>query len=100
MWPRWAWWTTISVMPARTGLSTCQTIRGRPRTFSSGLGQLSVRGRMRSPRPAARIMAFIAGSEGVADAGIGVFQHVEDADQRRQFAVAAGGIAGVLHNER
>ena len=34
-------------------------VRGRPRTFSRGLGQVSVSGRMRSPRPAAKIMAFM-----------------------------------------
>src|SRR5699024_9264766 len=46
-------------MPAATNRSICQTIRGLPATFSKGLGCVSVRGRMRSPRPAARIIAFI-----------------------------------------
>ena len=39
------------------GEARCVDLKGVPRTFSSGLGQLSVKGRMRSPRPAARIMA-------------------------------------------
>jgi hypothetical protein len=34
-----------------------------PRTFSNGLGQLSVSGRMRSPRPAAKIIAFMVLSQ-------------------------------------
>jgi hypothetical protein len=57
-WPRWAWLMTSSVKPAALRRSICQTMRGLPPATSRGLGVWSVRGRMRSPRPAARIMAF------------------------------------------
>ena len=50
---------TISSKPAATIRSICQTISGLPPTDSSGFGQVSVSGRIRSPRPAARIIARI-----------------------------------------
>src|SRR5450830_515706 len=92
---------TISVMPALTRLRMCQTISGRPRTFSSGLGVVSVSGRMRSPRPAANIIAFMRpASEGVADLRLAVFQQVQQLDQRTQVLVAAGRLAHVVHHGR
>src|SRR5712664_1428887 len=49
----------------RASSSINQTIRGLPRTSRSTLGTASVRGLMRSPRPAARIMAFIGRNQKV-----------------------------------
>src|SRR5688572_3101304 len=48
-----------SRMPARARASSCHAISGLPPTRSSGLGVTSESGRMRSPRPAARIIAPI-----------------------------------------
>src|SRR6478609_7885298 len=91
----------MSVMPARTRFKMCQTMSGRPRTFSSGFGQLSVRGRMRSPRLAAKIMAFMMLSlEGITDLRRAIVQFVHESYQWREFAVAAGGFAGVFHDQR
>src|SRR6476469_3217786 len=102
MWPRWAWLITMSVIPARTRFRICQTISGRPRTFSSGLGQVSVRGRIRSPRPAARIIAFIGApvSEGVAYLRRLVLELVEQAHQRLEHRVAVAGLAHVVAHRR
>src|SRR5450830_91347 len=99
IWPRWAWLMTISVMPARTRLRICQVIRGRPRTLSRGLGQASVSGRMRSPRPAAKIIAFMGTpSEGVADLRRFFLERVEQADQGFQHRVAVGRLAHVIEH--
>ena len=49
--------------PARASFSSCQTIKDLPCTSSMGLGQVSVSGRMRSPRPAASISAWVTGGE-------------------------------------
>ena len=46
--------------PARASASICQTMSGLPPTSSSGFGVASDSGRIRSPRPAARIIAPIA----------------------------------------
>eukprot|EP01022_Parablepharisma_sp_SALTPOND_P033110 TRINITY_DN881_c1_g1_i15.p1 TRINITY_DN881_c1_g1~~TRINITY_DN881_c1_g1_i15.p1 ORF type:complete len:1351 (-),score=485.80 TRINITY_DN881_c1_g1_i15:36729-40781(-) len=102
IWPRWAWLMTISVMPARTSERICQTINGRPRTLSKGLGQVSVSGRMRSPRPAAKIMAFMVGaSEGVAELGrVFLLQLLDQAHQRCESHIAARGLEGVFHDQR
>src|SRR5690606_31916293 len=97
--PRCEGLITISPMPARTRFWMCQTIRGLPRTGSKGLGQASVNGRMGSPRPAAKMMAFMA-SESVADLRRVLFQAVEQPRQGRQFAVAGAGLAGVLQHQR
>src|SRR5450830_402383 len=93
---------TMSVMPARTRFRICQTISGRPRTFNSGFGQVSVSGRIRSPRPAAKIMAFmrVAASEGVADLRRFVFQLFDQSDQRYQGGIAACRLHGVFHDQR
>ena len=48
---------TTSFTPAVAKAKRCHSIRGLPCTGSKGLGVVSVRGRMRSPRPAARIRA-------------------------------------------
>src|SRR5580704_9785597 len=48
---------TMRPMPARTKRCTCRSIKGCPCTRSSGFGVESVNGRMRSPRPAAMIIA-------------------------------------------
>src|SRR3569623_1517271 len=58
--PRWPVLTTTSRKPARANARRCCSIKVRSPTLSRGLGVVSVRGRMRSPRPAASIMAFIA----------------------------------------
>src|SRR3569832_1547779 len=109
-------------MPARTRFRICQTIKGRPRTFKSGLGQVSVSGRMRSPRPAAKIIAFIVlvpwmrspaacrasgsfrqrekSSKSEADLRRLGFERVEQSDQRRQCLVAAGRLARVIQRQR
>src|SRR5690554_395821 len=50
---------TISRIPAAASRSTWYWIIGLPPTSSRGLGVVSVRGRKRSPKPAARIIAFI-----------------------------------------
>ena len=56
-WPsRWTF-TTILRTPWAISRSRERSIRERPATGTSGLGMVSVSGRMRSPRPAARIMA-------------------------------------------
>ena len=57
--PSQAWLITISVKPAALRRRRCQPISGSPPAWSRGLGQVSVSGRMRSPRPAANIMAFM-----------------------------------------
>ena len=50
---------TKRVKPPSANACTCQSISALPRTCSSGLGVLSVSGRMRWPRPAAKIRAGI-----------------------------------------
>src|SRR5256885_15724181 len=57
-----AWWwtlTIISVTPKDFRRSMVISRRVRPLSSTRALGMLSVRGRRRGPRPAARIMAFI-----------------------------------------
>jgi hypothetical protein len=48
----------MTAKPARASRSICHSISALPPTFSSGFGQVSVRGRIRSPRPAAKIIAL------------------------------------------
>ena len=69
--------------------SICHTISGLPPTSSSGLGHVSVNGRMRSPRPAAKIIAFLrechaARLERVADFVGAAFEIIEQARERTQ----------------
>ena len=47
------------VIPVATSFLIWCSIKGLPATFNNGLGQVSVSGRIRSPRPAANIIAFI-----------------------------------------
>src|SRR5574343_1979931 len=98
--PRWAWLITTSRKPAAASRSRCQTISGLPPATSSGLGVWSVSGRMRSPRPAARIMAFIGLLVAVADLLGIAFQPVEQVLQRVQLDVAGGSLAGVVDEAR
>ena len=57
--PSHAWLITIWLMPAARRRRKCQPISGSPPASNNGLGVRSVSGRIRSPRPAASIMAFI-----------------------------------------
>ena len=50
--------------PVETKKYILETMSGLPATGTSGLGMRSVIGRMRSPRPAARTIAFIGASRG------------------------------------
>src|SRR5487761_2371752 len=86
---------TMSVNPARARASICQTISGLPPARSRGLGVPSVSGRMRSPRPAARIIAMVIGvprrplaSGRVHEVGRAAFQGFQEAGQRSELAVA------------
>ena len=76
--------------------------QGLPPAISNGFGVWSVSGRMRSPRPAARIITFIAGgaSEGVADLRVLVLEFVEQQEQRLEVDVARGGAAQMSHHAR
>src|SRR3569832_301992 len=56
--PRWPVFTTTSFRPARASRSKRCSMSVVPPTRSKGFGVTSVSGRMRSPRPAARIIAF------------------------------------------
>src|SRR6267378_1698180 len=57
------WWTLTmtSVTPKACRREKVISRRVRPESSTSALGRLSVSGRRRVPRPAARIMAFIGG---------------------------------------
>jgi hypothetical protein len=46
-------------IPTAAKASMCHCNKGLPPAGNKGLGQWSVKGRMRSPRPAANIIAFI-----------------------------------------
>src|SRR5712671_1665292 len=50
-----------SLTPASPSLSSTWSSSARPATRTSGFGIRSVRGRMRTPRPAARTMALVGG---------------------------------------
>src|SRR5690242_9178017 len=77
-------------------------ISGLPRTCSSGLGQVSVSGRMRSPRPAARIIAWAPLMKAAGNVGSFAIPPVERAlfgplrleavDQRRHQAARLRGM--------
>ena len=49
---------TIVVNPATASRSICHSISALPPTFNNGFGHVSVNGRIRSPRPAAKIIAL------------------------------------------
>src|SRR5690606_17896952 len=97
--PSQAWLTTMSRMPAATSASTWRAISERPPTSSSGLGTVSVSGRMRSPRPAARIIAR-GESEGVADTRRIPLDPVDEAREPRERAVAGQRPAQVAQHTR
>src|SRR5690606_4935783 len=86
--PSQAWLMTMSRMPAATRASTWRASSERPPTWSSGLGTESVSGRMRSPRPAARIIARGAVSEGVAVTGLLPLDPVDQAREAGERVVA------------
>src|SRR5882672_5064152 len=98
MCPRWAWLITTSRTPARASASIRRTISDFPRTSRRHFGIESESGRMRSPRPAARIIAFMVRSERVADALLGRIELVEQARERHELAVALAGAAQVAHH--
>src|SRR6266850_353693 len=88
-------------MPERASASINRTTRGLPRTSRSTLGIASVRGLMRSPRPAARIMAFIwSKSEGVADALFLRLELLQQAPERAKLAIPTARAPQVAHHER
>src|SRR5213592_100855 len=92
---------TISRTPERASASIDQTIRGLPRTSRSTLGIASVRGLMRSPRPAARIMAFIVRkSERVASALFLPFELLEQAPEPGKLAITLARAPQVAHHKR
>src|SRR5512146_1229206 len=98
---RCATFTIRSVKPAATRRSICQTMSGLPPTSSSGLGTLSESGRIRSPRPAARIIAFMPSpSERVASNRAPVLEDVEELQERRELAVARARRAKIAHHAR
>src|SRR5580704_12601449 len=57
--------TTAWLTPASASLSSAWSSSARPATCTSGFGIRSVKGRMRTPRPAARTMA-LAGFTGIS----------------------------------
>src|SRR6478736_3159918 len=95
---------TMSPNPAATRRSICQTMSGLPPTSSKGLGRASESGRIRSPRPAARIMlraiSRAAASERVPDRGRTRLELVEQSQQSSEFAIARAGSAQVTHHAR
>src|SRR5512135_2987877 len=105
--PRCATLMTISVNPARASASICQLISGLPPARSRGLGVSSVSGRMRSPRPAARIIALVIGSAAgtvvsgrVHEGWRAAFEQVEDAREGVEFAVPCAGAPQVAQDPR
>src|SRR5882672_11292726 len=91
----------MSRIPERASASIKRTIRALPRTSRSTLGIASVRGLMRSPRPAERIMAFIVRkSERVADALFLRLEVFEQAPERGKLAIALARASQVAHHER
>src|SRR5262245_51328688 len=75
-------------------------MRRFPPALSSGLAVSSESGRMRSPRPAAKIKAFIVRSERVPDARRDTFERVEQAREGQERGVALGHVAYVAHEAR
>src|SRR6266513_2980299 len=88
-------------MPERASASINRTIRALPRTSRSTLGIASVRGRMRSPRPAERIMALIVRkSERMANAPFLRLELLEQTSERGKLAIALARTPQVAHHER
>src|SRR5687768_1628117 len=91
--------TTSSVKPARASRSIRWAIKGRPATGSRGLGTRSVSGRMRSPRPAARIIAFKRSHRAV-DRRLAPLELAHQARKRRELAIALGDGERIAHEAR
>src|SRR5512138_650090 len=82
---------TASRQPLAARRSRCQAISGLPATSTSGFGTRSVSGRSRSPRPAARSIAFIARS---------FLYFVQQAQERRELAIALRHVTRVAEEAR
>src|SRR5215470_17501505 len=92
---------TRSTKPAATSRWICQTMSGLPPTSSSGFGTASDSGRIRSPRPAARIIAFIGGLlERVAGHWTAILERVEKLRERRKVAVARARASEIAQHAR
>src|SRR5690349_18296200 len=89
---RWETFTTRSVNPERARRSIRCAIRGRPAAVISGFGTRSVSGRMRSPRPAASIIAFtlVAARSSACDGRLTLVEVIENTQQRRKLRVTRG----------
>src|SRR5689334_14953619 len=89
---RWETFTTRSVNPERARRSMRCAIRGRPAAVISGFGTRSVSGRMRSPRPAASIIAFtlVAARSSACDGRLTFVEVIKNTQQRRKFRVTRG----------
>src|SRR5258706_10365915 len=99
--PRCEWFTTTLPKPAAARRSICHSMSGLPPTTRSGLGIWSVRGRSRSPRPAARIIACsMRASGGAAHFGMRALELVEKGAQPREIPVARGRLADVADETR
>src|SRR5690349_22285752 len=92
----------MSRKPARASASTCHTISALPPASSSGFGVTSDSGRMRSPRPAARIIARAVApdSGGACDIGQRLVERVEQRRERVELAIARARTAQVAHHQR
>ena len=97
--PRCETLMTISAMPARASAWIIHTMSGLPPAGSSGLGVMSVRGRIRSPRPAARIIAFMS-SERVSRARRALLECVEEPHEGSQLGIAPADRARVFKEAR
>src|SRR3954464_905722 len=96
---------TSSPMPARARRSIVQAITGLPRTESRGLGRVSVSGRRRSPRPAARTIAFMqlpfaGSSKRVPRLALLVRELAEQIRERRELGVARTSAPEIAHHQR
>lgn len=68
---------------------------------NNGLGQWSVSGRMRSPLPAASIIARISCAlEGVTDLQVAWRQALENRNEGAQLGITPGGAVGVIEESR
>src|SRR5687768_1009041 len=96
---------TISRNPARARFCMWYSISDLPPTRNKGLGKVSVSGRMRSPRPAARIMAanpVSTFSESVANFQVRLVDLplVQQCEQGIELAVAFARLAQVIRHQR
>src|SRR5260363_26562 len=97
---------TKSLKPARASRSICQTIKALPPALSSGLGQASESGCIRSPRPAAKIIAVRRAL--MAQYGLGIghrgavrrYAFIQQARERRQFRIPLSGALRIRDKTR